>query len=236
MRKLSVCITSWNRVELTLKCFEDVLDDDWISEIVIVDDCSDIEIYNKLAEAVKDMPKVKLFRNEVNLDCFKNKREAISKATNDFCILMDSDNILTKDYVTRIYSQLWVEDIAIMPEWALPNFNYTNYAGLYIDKYNVANYIDLPMFETMLNCANYFVNRDFYLKSFNDSIDPVTSDSLWLNYNWLLNGGMIHVLEGLRYEHLVHSDSHYIKNVHRTGTHREEIIEKIRNLKNEVVV
>ena len=230
MRKLSVCITTWQRVELTLKCFEDVLDDIFVDEIIIVDDHSDIEIYNQLAEAVKDMPKVKLYRNEVNLDCYRNKREAISKATNEFCIIMDSDNILTKDYVTRIYSQLWVEDIAIMPEAALPNFIYSDYAGLYIDKQNVSKYIDLPFFETMLNCANYFVNRDFYLKAFDDSVEPVTSDSLFINYNWLMNDGMIYVLEGLRYEHLVHPQSHYITNCHRTGNFKDILIEKIRLL------
>ena len=60
MRKLSLCITTYNRCDLTLKCFEDVLDDSWVDEIILVDDCSEIEIYNKLADIVKDMPKVKL--------------------------------------------------------------------------------------------------------------------------------------------------------------------------------
>jgi len=236
MRKLSLCITTWNRVDLTLKCFEQVLDDIYVDEIVIVDDCSDIEIYNQLAEAVKDMQKVKLYRNEVNLDCYRNKREAISKSSNEWCILFDSDNIMTKDYVTKIYSQLWVEDIALMPEGALPNFIYSDYAGLYFDKYNVSEYIDRPMFETMLNCANYFVNRDFYLKVWDGTVDPVTSDSLYQNFNWLMNEGMVYVVPELFYDHLVHPQSHYINNVHRTGTFREDLIQKIRNLKNEIVV
>lgn len=86
------------------------------------------------------------------------------------------------------------------------------------------------MLETCLNCANYFVNREFYLNAFNDSVDPVTSDSLWQNYNWLLNGGKIHIVEGLRYAHLVHDGSHYKINNSRTGNFKDILIEKLRLL------
>ncbi len=236
MSKLSLCITTWNRVELTLKCFEDVVDDPLVDEIVIVDDCSNDDSYTQLAEAVKNMPKVKLYRNETNLDCYLNKREAISKATNPWCVLFDSDNTITKQYIDKIYEQTWSEHIALMPDWAEPTFCYTEFSGLYIDRFNVNNYMGSPFFETCLNCMNYFVNRDFYLKVFDESIDPVTSDSLFQNYNWLRHGGSIHIVKDLRYSHLVHNGSHYRNNCHRTGNFHEELKEKIRNINNEVVV
>ena len=79
---------------------------------------------------------------------------------------------------------------------------------------------------------NYFVNRDEYLRVWDGSIDPVTSDSLYQNYNWLNGGNSIYVVPNLTYEHRVHSGSHYQNNVRRTpqGFH-DSIIEKLKNMK-----
>ena len=230
MRKISLCLTNYNRLELLLKSFADVYDDERISEIVISDDASDIGIYNDLKRITDTMPKVKLYRNENNMDCFVNKAISVTLATNKYCILLDSDNHISKDYLDKIYSEEWEENKALMPDWAMPLFSYTDYSGVVITKENISQYIDKPMLETCLNCANYFVNREFYLNAFNDSVDPVTSDSLWQNYNWLLNGGKIHIVEGLRYAHLVHDGSHYKINNSRTGNFKDILIEKLRLL------
>jgi hypothetical protein len=84
----------------------------------------------------------------------------------------------------------------------------------------------------MLNAMNYFVHRDEYLRVWDGSIDPVTSDSLFQNYNWLKAGNEISVLPELEYEHRVHSGSHYQNNVRRTprGFH-ESIIQKLKELR-----
>lgn len=150
-RKLSLVITNYNRCDLTLKCFEDVLDDSWVDEIVIVDDHSEIEIYNKLAEAVKGMAKVKLYRNEDNLDCYANKAMAICKATNEWCILFDSDNIIRKDYISAIYGQSWNNDTILAPVFAQYTFDYRQFEGHYILKDNVASYMGVGLFDTALN-------------------------------------------------------------------------------------
>jgi hypothetical protein len=230
MRTISLCLTNYNRLELLLKSFADVYDDERISEIVISDDASDIGIYNDLKRITNTMPKVKLHRNGHNMDCFVNKAISITLATNKYCILLDSDNHIDKSYIDAIYEYEWQENVALMPDWAMPLFSYTDYSGVVITKENISQYIDKPMLETCLNCANYFVNREFYLNAFNDSVDPVTSDSLWQNYNWLLNGGKIHIVDGLRYQHLVHDGSHYKINNSRTGNFKDILIEKIRLL------
>ena len=230
MRTISLCLTNYNRLELLLKSFADVYDDPRIGEIVISDDASDIEIYNELKRITDTMPKVKLYRNGNNMDCFINKAIAVTLARNEYVILLDSDNHIDKSYIDKIYEHEWQENVALMPDWAMPNFDYREYSGVTIIKQNVADYIDRPMLETALNCANYFVNREFYLNAFNDSVDPVTSDSLWQNYNWLLNGGKIHIVDGLRYQHLVHDGSHYKINNSRTGNFKDILIEKLRLL------
>lgn len=237
-RKISLCLTNYNRVELLFQSFGQVLDDDRISEIVISDDYSEIELYEQVKGIISALNplhnnKIKLYRNEVNLDCYKNKRQAISLASNDWCIIFDSDNILNKQYIGRLYQiNKWNKETVYCPTWAQPTFDYRAFEGLLIDKYNVAVYADAPMFLTALNTMNCFVNKNSFLSIWVENIEPVTCDSIFVNYNWLLNGFKILFVDNLYYQHLIHSGSHYRLNVSRTPNGMaEEIEQKIKSLK-----
>ena len=70
MQKISLCITTYNRNAYLFKSFEQVINDDRIGEVVIVDDCSELGLYQHIAERCKYNPKIKLFRNESNLGVF----------------------------------------------------------------------------------------------------------------------------------------------------------------------
>lgn len=217
---------------MTIECFEQIINDDRVSEIVIVDDCSTDGSYELLANSLKRENKVKLFRNEENIDCFNNKRRAIELATNEWCILADSDNIFGKDYLDSIYDYSWREDTILTPSWAAPHFSFNAYGGIMVGRSNVSEYIDKPLFEVMLNAANYFVNKHSYLSCWDGSIDPVTSDSIWVAYNWLKKSNYIYVVPHLTYTHRVHSGSHYKNNFCRTeaGLH-EKILKLISELR-----
>ena len=230
MRTLSICIPTWNRVEMTLNSFKEVYNDDRVEAIIIVDDASEMHIYNKLKEECDKLSKVKLYRNLTNRDCYANKYVSISLSPTDYCIILDSDNQIDTLYLDKIFEQEWSEDMILAPDWAKPTFNYTEYSDLIVSKDNLKQYIDKPMFETCLNCMNYFVNKDAYCDVWDATTDPVTSDSLFQNYNWLMSGKYIHIVHELRYNHLVHNQSHYINNVQRTGDFREILLEKIRKL------
>jgi glycosyltransferase involved in cell wall biosynthesis len=230
MRELCICIPTWNRVEMTLKSFSKVYDDPRVKNIVIVDDMSDLPVYSELKRECDKLKKVKLYRNLSNRDCYANKYVAVSLSTTDYCIILDSDNQIDTLYLDKIFEQEWDKDTILAPDWAMPMFNYTDYANLIVTKENLPEYIDKPMFETCLNCMNYFVNKHSYCEVWDAEVDPVTSDSLFQNYNWLMSGRYMHIVDGLRYDHLVHDESHYINNVQRTGDFREILIEKIRKL------
>lgn len=229
-KKISLCITTYNRTDLLFKSFEHVINDERIGEVVIVDDCSFENIYDEVAEYCKKFPKIKLYRNQVNLDCYLNKRRAIEYATYPYCALIDSDNIIMIDYLNRVYSYEWSENIIFHPSFAKPNFDYTRYEGLVITKDNVAPYMSMPMFSTMLNTNNFFVNRNRYLETFDDKVDPVTSDSIYFCYCWLAAGNEIFVVNDLSYFHLVHSLSHYQNNVSRTNGFHEHTERKLKEL------
>jgi glycosyltransferase involved in cell wall biosynthesis len=229
---ISLCIPTWNRTDMLYEAFRQVINDDRISEIVIVDDASNDEVYHTIAWQTKSINKVKLYRNEKNLDCYRNKREAVSKASNEWVILFDSDNILTKQYVDRICDSkvAWSKNQIFQPQAALPHFKFNSFKGTVINRHNVSTFMVDMSFQTMLNAMNYFVNRDEYLKVWDGSVDPVTSDSIYFNYCWLKAGNSIYVVPGLEYEHRVHEESHYQKNVRRTpsGFH-DKIVNELKS-------
>lgn len=231
-RKISLAIPTWNRFEMTIESFMEVYADERIGEIVIIDDASDLDIFHKLREVCERLPKVKLLRNATNQDCYRNKMTAISFAKYPFCILLDSDNVIDKSYIDKLFEfDYWETTCIYTPSFARPNFNFVPYANLLITKENVAEYIDKPMFEVCLNACNYFVNRDEYLRVWDDETDPVTSDSIFMCYNWLKAGNKIKVVEGLEYEHRVHSGSHYQNNVKRTPHNfHQTVLNNLRSL------
>ena len=201
--KISLCITNYNRLAYLFKSFEQVLNDERIDEVVIVDDCSDINLYRSIEEITRYMPKVKLFRNENNLDVYANKREAISKAENEYCIIFDSDNVISTQYLDKIYSVEWNSKTILAPDFAEPVFDYTKYAGIVFTKQNIAQYAFKAGFDCLMNTMNYFVHKDSYLSVWQSNPYINGADSIYMNYLWLLAGNEIHCLSGLRYFHRV---------------------------------
>ena len=101
---ITICITTFNRCERTIKSFISVADDPRVSEIVICDDCSEDLIFKKLKHKIKTInnAKIKLFRNKENKGAFLNKVESIKKCSNDWVALIDSDNEIDKSYIDNL--------------------------------------------------------------------------------------------------------------------------------------
>jgi hypothetical protein len=83
---------------------------------------------------------------------------------------------------------------------------------------------------------NYFVNKKFYLKCWDGSVNPHTSDSIYMNYLWLKNGGKLNIVSGLYYQHRVDNHQgeqpgHYGTNNHLTGNFHQEVERKLRELR-----
>lgn len=229
---MTVAFTSYNRTDLLYRAVEPFLSDDRVSEIVISDDASNENIFAEVRSKYFLHSKVQIYRNEDNLDCYRNKRQAVKHSTSDWVAILDSDNIFGKDFIDVIFSQKpWNHSWAYAPEFAKPHFDFRALTGTAISKANIASILPNGHCGTMLNAMNYFVNREEYLRVWDKSVDPVTSDSLFQNYNWLKGGNTIYVTPGLQYEHLVHDGSHYKQNNRRTpsGFH-DELLDKLKRL------
>lgn len=215
-RNISICIPTYERVDMLFEAFEKVYVDDRISEIIIVDDASSPDVFEKIRKRCFELSKVVLYRNANNRDCYENKYTALSYASNDWCILLDSDNIILPDYINAIFEREWSDEIAYLPVFAKPHFDYRKFSGLLVSRENVSGFMDIDMFSTALNTANYFINRKNYLKAWTKDVNPVTADSIFMNYRWLDAGLKLFFVPGLEYEHRVHPGSHYQNNVSRT--------------------
>lgn len=240
---ISICLTNFNRTSLLFESFAQVLDDPRITDVVIVDDHSSehtiMEINRMLSELPAHREKIRFFMNDRNLGCYRNKREAVSKALNEWVILLDSDNKISKKYLDAI-SACWLphhKDVLFQPCLAMPHFDFQKYSGKFVRSDNVAGFVEDNTFTTALNAANYFVHRDEYLRVWEDCPEPWTSDTLLQNYNWLKAGNSIYFCPGLEYFHRVEDhgteeESHYKKHNHRTkrGFH-EGLIRKLKAMR-----
>lgn len=236
-RKISIVIPTYNRFEMTIEAFDKVLNDDRVSSVFIFDDFSTDNSFDKLYEYFYSTDKVKVHSNSFNADCYKAKMMSVlfSKDTddNDFCILLDSDNIIDKSYIDAIYSiDEWNENTFYTPCFAKPNFDFRKFYGTILSKENIAQYIDNNEIQVCLNAANYFINKNKYLSVYDATINPHTSDSIYMAMLLLESNGKIIIVPNMEYEHRVHDGSHYKKNNKKTpiGFHGS-ILEKLKNMK-----
>ena len=129
---ITLAITTYNRVELTLRAFRNVMDDSRIDEILIYDDASDEAIWNKLYKELRriDNGKIQIVRDKENVGCYKAKREAVECARHEWIILFDSDNVIYPSYLDAldVYCPKLTEDIIYAPSFARPHFDYRNFA------------------------------------------------------------------------------------------------------------
>ena len=232
-RKVGIVIPTFNRYDMVIEATSKVIDDDRIKSITIVDDCSEDDSYSRLLDYYHWNEKVSMYRNSVNLDCYFCKHRAVKLSTSENVIVLDSDNIIDKSYLDAIYAiEEWDSKTIYQPEFARPHFDFRQFSGLEITSKNTPEYKYNNYFEVMLNAMNFFINRDEYLKVWDGSINPVTSDSIYFNYCWLNAGNKIYVTPNMQYEHTVHDGSHYQLNNKKTpqGFHRS-ILDKLNALK-----
>jgi len=214
-----------------MRSFHEVLYSDKISEIIISDDASDLSTYYRLENAVGDMDKVKLYRNTSNIGCYQNKKRAIELSSCDYCIILDSDNIISTSFLDKIFEQQWDEHTILAPDMGEPALNYKAFSGTVLTRENISGLLDVGNMAMLLNTMNYFVNRSEYLRVFDDSVEPWTSDSVYQNFRWLEAGNKIHIVDGLEYHHEIHSKSHYLIHNQKNPGFYEETLSKLRSLK-----
>lgn len=236
-RRISLAVTHYNRPHLLKELLVPaILTDPRIADIVVVDDKSDPDDIRALIVWSQALPeeqrrKVRVVCNPNNLDCYANKCQAVRQTICQWVVLFDSDNILPTTYLDTLYAiEQWDGNVAYLPTFARPHFDYRKFCGVSVDRHDVARFAGDERFLTALNTANYFFHKDRYLEAWDPSVNPHTADSIYMNYRWLEQGGVLRLVAGLEYDHRVHEGSHYKQNVRKTGNFHREVVNKLRQL------
>ena len=209
------------------ECLEAVRGVSLITEIVISDDASD-DYHGFLSQGFQlEDPRIKYHRNKKNLGVFGNKVTAISRCTNPWVQLCDSDDAMDADHFARLESlQPWSADTLYANSWGKPKFTYQSLIG----DYDASSYMKLvdrndPWQPCQINTGNHFLNQNCFVNLLRPHVDsgiqasyPALfdyatqnpgywrrvfdgADSAFYNTRWLLSGGRLRVVEGLEYTH-----------------------------------
>ena len=212
--KISLVITNYNRTDLLFKSYKKVLSDDRISEILIVDDCSDVSSFTIVENEVSIFKKIRLIRNIENKGMQLNKAFAISQARNEWVIIFDSDNEIDTTYLDAFFKITDMKENCIyMPEKALPKYDFSKHSGRYLNVSYIADNISDGALNVCMNTCNYIVNKSFYSKSFIENKNVRGVDTVYHALNHLKSGGIFYIVPGMTYEHLTHDGSEFLKDL-----------------------
>jgi len=232
---ITVAIPYYNNEKYLEQAVEIPLNSEFVSEIIIHDDCSENEIESTHS-------KIKVYRNERNLGAFKNKYLAVSKASNEWVYLLDSDNYFFDNSLRvvegietqrgRYYSpsQLHLVDDGL--DQSL-NGKIVKYDFGVVDGEKAKEILisGNDNFGWLINTGNFFIHRDDYILSmkdiFNDPNYPYfEADAIVFTYNWLKKGNIIEVVDDLWYNHRLRSNSYS----HSVGNKNSESLNYHKNL------
>lgn len=210
MTTYTLAITNWNRFDMLKESFAQVIDDARISSVVIVDDCSEMEIFLKVQDLQFTNPKIKVYRTIQNQGMSMTKFQAIAWSPERYTIILDSDNILKPDYLDSIPKQL-DPDTIYLPSFAWPNFDYRKFEGQIIDASNIAAFIKDDKGNMCLNTCNYLTHGRTYQEVYQHNPEMKGTDTLWFAYLWLKAGKRFMVVPGMSYFHRVHAQSGFLQ-------------------------
>lgn len=118
MIKFSILIAHYNNYNYFTECYDSILKQTYQEyEIVLVDDCSTDDSYQKIIELTKDNPKVKIFRNEENSGVGLTKKRCIDLASGEICGFVDPDDTLTENALQIIIENYSENNIVVYSQF-----------------------------------------------------------------------------------------------------------------------
>lgn len=203
------------------------LENELISEIIISDESSSDD-FKLIQKKFPSNSKLKVFKNDKILGPFLNKIKCCGYATNEWIALIDSDNFADVDYFSTAYKYIQAsskinDESIIAPSMASPNFDYTFLANIILRKNNIRSYYNNSIFNCFINTGNSIINKklldnlsfsnELSLIETSSACDVKLMNTLFLEQFKNLN---IHVVENMKYKHVVHDESVYLKNYMKT--------------------
>lgn len=226
---ISLAIPFYNTSQYFLECIQYALENEFVSEIVVNDDCSDKDQWKKLNQIVDTLNtnKIKLFRNKKNLGPFRNKYTTVLKCSNTWVYLLDSDNHVFENSYDFIKSISNVDPLIIYSPQHLccKNDDSENYEVIsdYNFKYDLIGieetkdmiFKKTKWFDWFFNSGNYVLNKDTYIKAlkkpYKDKSTPLLDADTAAAFYFLLEYGVkFKIIKNFSHYHRLRKDSAWI--------------------------
>ena len=226
MEVISLAIPFYNTSQYFLECIQYALENKFVSEIVVNDDCSDEDQWKKLNQIVDTLntDKIKLFRNKKNLGAFRNKYTTVLNCSNTWVYLLDSDNHVFENSYDYIKSISNVDPLIIYSPQHLccKNDDSENYEVIsdYNFKYDLIGieetkdmiFKKTKWFDWFFNSGNYVLNKDTYInalkKSYEDKSTPLLDADTAAAFYFLLDYCVkFKIVKNFSHHHRLRTDS-----------------------------
>lgn len=228
MKNISLAIPFYNTSRYFNDCIKYAIDDEFVSEIVVNDDCSPEDEWQNLNNLINTLntDKIKIFRNQVNLGAFRNKYVTVQKCNNDWVYLLDSDNHpfeetyqiirdIPDDNPSICYSprHLYCKHDGADECENISDYDFP-YDVIGVDETKDALIKNTKWFGWFLNTGNYVINRQTYLDALKDAFEDeetplLHADTAATYYFWLRYGGEFIVVDKLRHNHRLRVESYW---------------------------
>ncbi len=131
--KFSVLIAHYNNAEYFMQCYESLKKQTYQDfEIIVVDDCSTDDSFEKIQNYCNGDSRVKFFQNSENKGVGFTKKRCVEEASGEICGFVDPDDALTEDAIeisvkahenkcVAAYSQLYFCDENLNPKKVFEN-------------------------------------------------------------------------------------------------------------------
>lgn len=222
--QFSLCIPTMDRWKFLEESLPKYLINPYIKEIVLVDENG--ADYEQITRVYANEPKIRAYRNEHRLGPFLNKLECMKRATCDWMVMIDSDNFADIDYfetLMKVFDDSNPHRI-YMPSKAVPNFDYTAFAGMNLTFKTIGSLIrennDLHL-TACFNTGNYVLSKLAFQTLLQYATDELSQtsfccDVIYANTLLLSNGFDFLVVPDQHYSHVVHEGSVYFEYVGRS--------------------
>ena len=229
--KYTLAITTMNKFSLLKETLPFHASIPEIDEIVINDD-GDSD-YTQIKNL--NIPKVKCFKNKTNLGVFRNKIKTLSLASNDWIILLDSDNKLDQKYIDSIKTIDLDENVVYCPTFAMPELNYEILNNTYVTKNNFLSLLSQRVYDAAFNTCNFLISKkvanclltesEDYISEYN--YIPNAHDSVVINYLILKNNFKLYFLKNMHYHHTMGVNGNYVQS-YKSSKPFSEVIKTLR--------
>lgn len=182
--KFSILIAHYNNFEYFKDCYQSIISQTYQDfEVIILDDCSTDDSYEKVKDWVKNDPRFRVFQNEENRGVGYTKHRLIELATGEICGFLDPDDALVKkavetsinayknEKIIATYSQLYLCSPHLEIQGKFPNtrkirngnpiFLNINFEIAHFFTFRKTAYLKIEGIDLELTSA---VDQDLYLK------------------------------------------------------------------------